>query len=559
MNRALFYLWLALLRRRSLRFIYSLRRPTSLLGALAVFSLLGVLFYFRNYKWMADVMRNENLIGAALVMLCGSVFKGFLQRGLVCEPADIEFVFTSPFTERQVVFYRLLPNYLFAIVQALVFCALFASHFHYPLLVTFCLILFQIACFHLATAAAIFSGTISEQVHYRLRWMMLALFFLIAALYLRMAWNFKIIPAIFSSPLFQLFFYPAVALPDSVNILALHRWALKLQMTDTINLQQLWRNTLYVAGFGLLAISSLWLLLKFKVSPFEAALGATTRVAADRQRVQQGSRAVAAIAPQNRSVALPRLALFHGAGAIVWKNLVAFRRCRREMLLASFFVLTYTGFFTALLWIFNDLAKKAGGAPLVEARGFTSGIALFLGMLAFFLQRMFPFDFRRDGEHLLNFRTLPISPMALSLAEVAVPTMLCLAAQTCGVVPMIILGHFDWPTLVFVVLGYPAVSLALNSVWNIHYLMAATRRLSGHASSSTAVGMVLVVALSFLVFYPAGWTTIAVAKHFPTQNESWAFSLATGVGLGIQYGIDLLLIAIMAKLFQAFELSRDSS
>ena len=96
---------------------------------------------------------------------------------------------------------------------------------------------------------------------------------------------------------------------------------------------------------------------------------------------------------------LPNWGLFQGVGAIIWKNLIAARRSRREMLIAAFFVFIYTGFFTALLWIYHDLGKKAGGVPLYEARSFTTGIALFLGMLAFFLQRMFPFDFRRDGAH----------------------------------------------------------------------------------------------------------------------------------------------------------------
>ena len=227
------------------------------------------------------------------------------------------------------------------------------------------------------------------------------------------------------------------------------------------------------------------------------------------------------------------------------------------MLVAGFFIFIYTGFFTALLWIYHDLTKRAGGGPLYEARGFTTGIAIFLGVLAFFLQRLFPFDFRRDGPHLLSFRTLPITPLALTLAEIAVPTTLCVAAQACGVIPLIIFGKFDWPTLILVVLGYPAVSLGLNAVWNIHYLLEAAKRVQGQTSPTTPIGMVVVVALSFLVFYPAGWTTIKVANHF-IENQQFAFTLAAGAGLTVQYVIDLLLVLAIARLFQAFEVSRKS-
>jgi hypothetical protein len=146
--------------------------------------------------------------------------------------------------------------------------------------------------------------------------------------------------------------------------------------------------------------------------------------------------------------------------------------------------------------------------------------------------------------------------LALSLAEIAVPATLCLLAQACGIIPLILLGSFDWPTLVFVVLGYPAVSLALNSVWNIHYLLAATKR--SQTTQTSAVGMVMVVALSFLVFYPAGWTTIKIANLFVTQEQPFAFAAAAGGGLAVQYGIDLLLVLLLARLFKTFELARDS-
>ena len=559
MNRALLYLWSALLARKARRFSRSLRQPLSLLGFLATVSLLGFLFYFRDHKIMGELVRRENLVGGALVMLWGSVFKGLLQRGFACEPADIEFLFTSPFTQRQIIFYRLLPNYLFAVVQSLVFLGLFGSHFTHWFLTGLCLIFFQIVCFHLAAASAIFGGSISEQAHYRLRWMMLGAFFLIAASYLRIQWDFRIVPSFCSWPVFQFLFYPAVTLPDMVDSVQVHQWAMKLWVNGPGPMKEFWRGSLYVSGFAAGAAASLWLLFQFKANIFEAALDTTTRMADKRRRLREGLPVGGALEPPSRSVGLPHWALFEGVGAILWKNLLAARRSRREMLIASFFVLTYTGFFAALLWIFHDLGKKAGGVPLAEARGFTTGIALFLGMLAFFLQRMFPFDFRRDGPHLLSFRTLPASPFALALAEIAVPTGLVLAAQGCGIVPLIIFGKFDWPTLVVVILGYPAVALALNSVWNIHYLQAAAKRMQGRAESSSAMGMVMVVALSFLVLYPAGWTTMTIAKHFPDNQSflSLGFILAAASGLAVQAGVDLLLILAIAKCFQRFEVARE--
>src|SRR5207244_9060273 len=125
-------------------------------------------------------------------------------------------------------FYLLLPSYLFAVVQGLVFLGLFESHLGHPLLTTLCLILFQMACFHVAAGAAIFAGTISESSHHRIRWMMLAVYFVLSAFYLRTAWDLKLIPSFASSPLAQLLFYPAVNLSDAGTAPLLGGWTLRL-------------------------------------------------------------------------------------------------------------------------------------------------------------------------------------------------------------------------------------------------------------------------------------------------------------------------------------------
>src|SRR6266699_1050979 len=115
MNSALLYLWWTLLKRRMLRFGRDLRRPTRLIGFAALVGLFGFLFYFREHEFVGQLVRRETLVGCALVMLGGSVFKGFLQRGLAFEPADVEFLFTGPFSQRQIIFYHLFPHYLFAL------------------------------------------------------------------------------------------------------------------------------------------------------------------------------------------------------------------------------------------------------------------------------------------------------------------------------------------------------------------------------------------------------------------------------------------------------------
>ena len=192
------------------------------------------------------------------------------------------------------------------------------------------------------------------------------------------------------------------------------------------------------------------------------------------------------------------------------------------------FILTalYAGSLVALLRHIHAELHAASPGQLASPEvamgrfAFHLGLAFWIAILAPFLQRIFPFDFRRDGRHLLDFRTLPMSPLCLVLAEVAVPVGCVLLCQAVGLVPLLIYARFDWPIVLLLIFAYPAIALALNSVWNLHYLLSATRRAAGHAQSPSAVGTVMVVALSFLVFVPAVWTARFLARCL-AKGQAW--------------------------------------
>jgi hypothetical protein len=558
MNRALFYLWWTLLRRRAWLAVRSLRRPMTGCGVLYLLALGGGLFYFRKEECFGQILRREVAVGGALVMLCGSVFKGFLERGLAFEPPDLEFVFTSPFTQRQILVYRLLSQYVYAVIQGVAFGAFFWPHLRHPLVVSACLILFQAACFHVATAAAVWGGSISERLHYALRWAMLGTFFLVGALYLKAAWEITLIPALVRSPLAQLFFYPAASVPGVAASPPVKAWLASLADRGGFALPELLGPAAWLALFALVAALSLWGVLQLKANLFEPSLSTTVRRAEARLRLRQGRPALGK-GSRARSREMPGLPLFRGVGALVWKNLVAARRSRRELLVAFAFVAIYTIFLTALLWRFHQLTTGPGPASTPEAAkvelDFHLGVAVFIGMLAFFLQRMFPFDFRRDGRHLMEFRSLPMAPLAVVLAELSVPTLLVLASQAGGLVPLLIFGQFPWPWILVFLLGYPAIALGLNAVWNLHYLLSATRQATGKAQSASAFGTLLVVALSFLVFFPAGWT----ADHLRGWlHGSYGLPASFGVAVAVQFGVDFLLILALAELLQRSEVGQEA-
>ncbi len=555
MNRALVYLVWVLLKRRALHFCRSLRQPFALLGFVALVSLGAVLFHFRQEKFFAELVRRESLIGAALLMFGGSLIKGFWQRGLAFDPPDIEFLFTSPFSQRQVILYRLLPSYLFAVVEGMAFLGLFGWHLRYPFVTTACFILFQIACFHVATGASIFAGTLTESSHYRMRWMLVTLCFLQVAVYLRTAWEIHLVPAFLRAPVVQLLFYPTISLSDlatSESFLGTVVWLLK---GHSLGSSTSWQPIIFVASFAIIAGISLWLVVRLKANLFEASLSTTARAAERKLYVRQGRRLVAANEFQARSLQLPRFSWFQGTGAIVWKNLVLATRSKRDLVLALVFTLIYTGFFIAVRWALSRVMATGGELGAREIADFDLLLASFIGFLAFILQRTLWFDFRSDGHHLLSFRTLPFSPLALAAAEIAVPTILCLVFQALGIAMVMCFAQFRWPTMLLILLSYPAVAVALNGVWNLHYLISATRVSSGKSQSATAVGTLLVVAFSFLIFYPASWVGFAVARYFD-HNEHVGIPLSIATWLIVQYAVDFVLLIALAKLFQKADVSR---
>jgi hypothetical protein len=554
MRRALIFLWLTLLQRRVARAVLGCRRPTSLIGFAAVAAFLGFLYYHRQDPIFAWCVRPEALFGGALIMIGGAVFNGFRQRGLVFEPPDIEFLFTGPFTQRQLIGYRLLTSYGYALVQSLAFLALFWPHFQHPIVAAICLALFQIACFHLATAAAIFAGSLSEELHFRLRWMLLSVYFLIAALYLRVAWDIRLVPPVLSGALTQFLFYPAVSFADlgTSSVIADSTWQLLRRRPTT--LIHLWQPVLYLTIFSAAAWITLRLLFRLKASLFESALATSSRAAEKRLRRRQGRSVELLPERPLTSACLPRGRFFRGAGAIIWKNLVVAARSKREMSLAICSTLIYSGLLVVLRWLMHQFMIQGGSLPERHLRDFDLTLVGLLAFLAFFLQRTFPFDFRRDGAHLVGFRNLPMTPLALVLAELAVPTILCLAFQSLGLVLLLLFARFEWSVVVGLLLGFPAVALALNGVWNLHYLLAATRRAGGKAESASPVTMVMVVILSFLIFYPAGWVALKVGRStFGPASEALAF----GSWLAIQYLVDFLLVIVLGKLFERFEIARD--
>src|SRR2546425_1987232 len=97
-------------------------------------------------------------------------------------------------------------------------------------------------------AMSLFAGSMAEQLHDRIRWMLVGVYFVVTALYLRVAWDIKFVPSIAASPLAQLLFYPAITWSDVRTAPAFGEWALGLIGSYSTAPLQLARSLLYLTG-----------------------------------------------------------------------------------------------------------------------------------------------------------------------------------------------------------------------------------------------------------------------------------------------------------------------
>jgi hypothetical protein len=548
MNRALLYLYLALLRRRTAQFLLGLRRPTRLIGWAGPLALVVLAFYYRHETFFEQLLKSEVIVGGALLMVMGSLIKGFFQRGLVFSPADVEFLFAGPFTKRHLIFYQLLPNYIFAVFQGLIFAALFGAHLVHPVFFAGCFVLFQIACFHLAAAGALFGGSLSLTVYYRFRWALLAFCFLLVEIYFRVFLEFSLAPKILTSELRHVLF-PGTAAPADLAAIRVLREALPAIFDPRVGETAILQPFLAL-GFGLAVLGTGWLMFRFQGDLLESALAPSFR--------REAKRNGAGVETKPGVASFGRVPFLNGARSLVWKNFVAAFRSRRQLLLSLAFTAVGTLPLMAILHFYDALIKGTDRAG-VEARELYLGVAIFVGLFPFLLQRSLPFDLRLDRRKLLDLRTLPFSPLELVLAELAVPAIFCVAFQALGIGALMIYGRAATGAMsVAEIVGlgfllavlYPTVAFGVNLVWNIHYLVSNARPGGAADKSITAVGTLLIVGLSIAVFYPAIWTGV---KFFNlTSNPSWAL-----LGFcAVQLIIDALLVLNLARLFRNLEVAQ---
>ena len=513
---------------------------------------LWFLYHVRNTRFVGDLLENTPLSLVVVLAVFVSVLRGLMQKGLRFDPSDVEYLFVGPFSERALLIYRLLPSYLSAFGGGILIYGLFHDRFEMPLLSVFCLLFTHLLSIHLTSIASLISGTLSEDALSKLRKGFCVfgggILFVMLRAELGAEESFAGEPSLWRSAIRETGFW-SMSDPSTMA-----RWALRAAEGSIVfvPLLSIPRNALLLLLSVLVLMGlimwSLSLLMNLRSAIFEPNLKAV--------KSSDGCGPARASAGFLHRVAISRLGWgamedgwFFGARALIWKNLVCVRRSLPSLLLG----LGYT-LLVVVPWLPILLMMRSSGS--FDPWAVNGALPLTLAALPLLLQTTVAFDFRLDGHQLGALKRLPLGDVPLVVSVIIVPVTLCVGFQYLGLALFLWMSPFDWGILLAMVLGFPAVSLGVIVVWNLHYLLFANQRFgnSGRPAHRSTVGALFVVGIAFSVFFPSCWLLHSLVHRFEFPGVFAAF-----FALVLQVGIDALLVCLLARVYsRANEIGRQS-
>ncbi len=537
MDRSLWFLVVRQRRNAIHHYLIGLKRPRKWFGLLFWIGFVALIVWGQSMGGDVRMYSSDTTTGLTMFLgfvLLASLIGGFMQRGIAFQPSDIDFVFTGPYSRREIVVYRLVALVPMVIVSTLFLMIFVGPRVEHAVLGFVAVFLCQQVAVQLQTAAAIVASAISDRTFGRLRAHLQVVFMVligagilasIIALTQQDGFGASVRGA-FDTTAFRVALYPASAAARLANAASFGAAVEPL------------------IGLLALVVVTFVLVTTLQTNFFEASIGTSQRVSDALKRARRGvTVSVSSSGEKVRRVRLPGLPVFRGAGAILWKNLLTVARSLRVV----FFSIVFTAIFLTATMGFSS------GSSDPQARAFQAlAIGAFLPIL---LQPHLAFDFRRDLDSMVMLKQLPAAPMAIAAAEVAAPTLVALAYQWLFVGVSSLWFSFPAFTWWAVLLVYPVVTLAVTAASNVGFMMFPVRAVTaggrpnpGGASAGALLNM-LIVMVSLVPAAVVGGVSFAI-----TQSVT-----AVVPALVMQLAVDLVLIWVLGRLFHSYDVSKESS
>lgn len=470
------------------------------------------------------------LLGLTLL----SIFGSSRHRGIYFSPAEIDLLFSAPFTRRQLLGYRI--GFLaFQSMLSVLFLTILFFRYQRNVFQGF-LGLFLLFLFLTLTqqSVSLLTGTLEERFVARSRKLLGAVLLALSGL---------VLAALFLPGVEE------VGVPDIGALLGAlsESWLLFpfRVFTETLAARTTSGFAAWCCGGIAINVALLCLLFGLDVAYQERSLE-TSRVL--HARLRQMRRAGRLPAPSSKlRLALPFPGRLGDAAVLAWRQ-------AQEMLRES----PTTVLLLALLGL-------GGLVPLAIVARVTDETPLEVGplqlpafvFLTIIAVNWFRFDFRGDLDRMETLLTLPVSPTALVLGQVVVPTVLLSGLQ------LVVLGAMlpvSWPDA-SLLLAVPAVlcapfNLLFVCLENIFFLLFPVRNIPGSPGDFQNMGRLMFLMLArmlILMVLLAIGGAIALTVHFLTSGS---VALALGSATLYLLVLDFLAILALRRAFLSFDVSR---
>lgn len=282
----------------------------------------------------------------------------------------------------------------------------------------------------------------------------------------------------------------------------------------------------------------------------ESAIRSSQRM---QQRIEKvrSSGAYSQTSSKKGSFVFPHFPRMAGAGPILWRQAMEVLRSWKGVLLG-------TGLMGLWMVIMLGSKESARQLPQDDQIPFDIRIFLFAQLATFFMVQNLIFDFRKDLDRMAYLKSLPISPMAISVGQTGIAALLFTVVQAILLTIAGLVWHgrfpesFGWTLLICAPFNWLVVA-----VQNLGFLIAPHRPAPKTGFDPAFMARMIVqtlarmvaVAILFSAAFGLGW---AAYRLF---DRSWDAAL---VGGGIAIALFLwLLVWMMGRAFSAFDVSKD--
>jgi hypothetical protein len=538
MNPALFKLLKFRLRgtfRRSFRGIKTVRGAVFFLLGLGTLLLwLGpqfmVFFLAKHTQTDPQMLRDVLPVGLLCLMLT-SMLSATRVEGIHFTAAEVDFLFSGPFTRRHLLLYKLSSGLAASMFVALIlsltflrYASLWTASFLGALLM---LIFIQL----LTTALVLAGQAMAQQMYTRARkgvlLAILGLAVLIAANWLPAFFEHGIQAASQRMRESAAWFWLFMPLEPFVRTILADKF-----MPDMIG---------WAAAAAAIDLALLALVVMIDVNYTESSLVASQKRYLMLQRRRSTGRMV--VKPRV-GWRIPQLPWLYGAGPIAWRQLTTALRSVHGLL--PFFLI---------------IAGIVVAPVLFQAQKSSAGAGIFVGQICFItmmMTRMVAYDFRGDLDCMDWTKSLPLRPIAIALGQLATPVLLMTAIHVILLAAILPFAHDSRMLIAAAALFSPVFNFLLIGVDNLVFLLFPIRIVATTPGDLQHVGRTMVeMAVKMLVLACGCGAAAAVgtATHWITGG-SWVVTLALSwVALLI---CGCLIVPCIAWAYNRFDVSTDT-